>query len=117
MQSARSSSRRPAVARWLVVANLLALGAAGAAHAGMLSGYSVAPTQERLITAGMSQDEVKQTLGRPAHMARYGNEPGPTWSYDVNTVTVGGADQTLFDVDFGADGRVVSAQERVVETD
>lgn len=113
MQPARSISR-PAT-RWLAATGL-ALAAVGAAYAAP-SGYTVAPTQERLVTAGMSQSEVQQALGRPARAMRYGNEPGPTWTYDVTTASLGGDDQTLFDVDFGPDGHVISAQERIVEND
>jgi hypothetical protein len=112
MQSATFIPRLPAARRLLVAG--LALAAAAAQAAG---GYSVAPAQEKLVTAGMSQGEVKQALGRPAQTMRYVNEAGPTWTWDVNTVGIGGADQTVFDVDFGADGRVASAQERVIQRD
>jgi hypothetical protein len=68
MQSATFISRLPAARRLLVAG--LALAAAAAQAAG---GYSVAPAQEKLVTAGMSQGEVKQALGRPAQTMRYAN--------------------------------------------
>ncbi|HSI59434.1 MAG TPA: hypothetical protein VLA16_17865 [Ideonella sp.] len=89
----------------------LAVGAIAAHAAG---GVSVVPSQESLVQPGMSQAEVKQALGRPARHEKFMNEQGPTWTYDVATVETDG--QTLFDVDFGADGKVVSATERIVES-
>ena len=75
------------------------------------SGFTVAHNQESAIKAGMSIAEVQVALGTPEHAVKYGNEPGPTWTY-----TVVGALDTLFDVDFGADGKVIAFGERSDDT-
>jgi hypothetical protein len=94
---------------------LLAVGLVFSAAAAMAAdGYTVNQKQETRIKAGMSQDEVRQIVGQPVRVERFGNEPGPTWTYDV----VGGLGPvSMFDVDFDAGGRVTSAQERSVEVD
>jgi outer membrane protein assembly factor BamE (lipoprotein component of BamABCDE complex) len=85
----------------------------GVAAANAAAGYSVNQKQESLVTVGMSQTDVQQAIGRPSRKVQFGNEPGPTWTYDV----AGVADQaTLFDVDFGSDGKVASISERLDET-
>jgi len=95
---------------------LFALGlAVGAIAAHAAGGVSVLPSQESLVQPGMSQTDVKQALGRPARNEKFMAENGPTWTYDVATSETDG--HTLFDVDFSADGRVVSASERIVQTD
>jgi len=95
----------------LIVAGSLLLGFA-AAHAS--SGFTVTPDQEKLVTVGMTVSEVQQTLGHPALTEQFHNEPGRTLSYNV----VGGADQSmLFDVDFGANGKVASVSEREMDRD
>jgi SmpA / OmlA family len=93
--------------RLLLAAGLL-LGVAAAQAAG---GYIVDKDQEALITIGMDKAEVLQALGRPEADAQFRNEPGPTLTYRVS-----GARQTHFDVDFGADGKVVSTSERIDES-
>jgi len=104
MKSLTQSSR-------LLIASSLLLGFA-AAHAA--SGFAVTPDQEKLVTTGMTVSEVKQTLGHPATTTKFMNEPGPTLSYNV----VGRADPSLlFDVDFGANGRVASVSEREMDSD
>jgi hypothetical protein len=95
--------RQSHVARMLLSAGLL-LGVA-AAHAA--SGYTITQAQESLVSPGMTEAEVRQALGHPAHDVHYRNEPGPTFSYHVL-----GIEDTLFDVDFGADGKVASVSER-----
>lgn len=94
---------------------LLAAGLVFSAAAAMAAdGYTVNQKQEHQIKAGMSQDEVRQIAGQPVRVERFGNEPGPTWTYDVS----GGLGYVaMFDVDFDADGRVASAQERIVDVD
>jgi outer membrane protein assembly factor BamE (lipoprotein component of BamABCDE complex) len=82
----------------------------GVAAAQAASGYTVTPKQEALVAPGMSTDEVRQALGTPERDATYGNEPGPTWTYEVV-----GASGVVFDVDFGSDGKVTSVSERVVQ--
>ncbi|WP_305807069.1 hypothetical protein [Stenotrophomonas sp. YIM B06876] len=94
----------PSASRLLTVAGLV-LGAAAAQAAG---GYTVTQSQEALVTPGMSMDQVQQALGHPEQTIKYRNEPGPTFTYRVMS-----SDPTLFDVDFGADGRVASVSERM----
>ena len=99
---------KPQTSHALVAAGLLL--SLGAAHAA--SGFTVTPRQEAMIQSGMSADQVKQSLGRPAQTVQYHNEVGPTWSYEV----VGALNEsTLFDVDFGANGTVASVSERIVD--
>jgi len=94
----------------LIIASSLLLGFA-AAHAST-SGFTVTPDQEKLVTADMTVSEVQQALGHPALTEQFRNEPGQTLSYNV----VGGADQfALFDVDFGANGKVASVSERELD--
>lgn len=97
--------------------SLFAVGAlltVAAAHAA--GGFVVSPNQEAMVKVGMSTTEVQQALGRPAHNVKFGNEPGPTWSYQVSGAPLVGIseDVALFDVDFGADGKVASIGERTV---
>ena len=102
-----SSLRKPHVAGTLLGAALL-LGAAAAQAA---SGYTVTPAQESLVRPGMTAAEVRYVLGHPAQDVHYRNEPGPTFTYRVV-----GDNESLFDVDFGADGRVASTSERLDES-
>lgn len=83
----------------------LAAVTATVAHAAI--GFTVTPQQETQIAPGMTTAQVQSLLGAPAKGIRYGNEPGPTWTYGVT-----GVKDTLFDVDFGADGKVASIGER-----
>jgi outer membrane protein assembly factor BamE (lipoprotein component of BamABCDE complex) len=85
----------------------LFLGAAAAQAAG---GYTVTKSQEALVAPGMSATAVQQALGRPEANVKFRNEPGPTYTYRIS-----GVGQTLFDVDFGADGKVASVRERMDE--
>ena len=82
----------------LAVGALLATAAVQAA-----SGYVVTPAQEKSIRVGMTRDEVRAALGRPAHNLKYRTEPGRTWTYGVV-----GSDTKVFEVDFNADGKVNS---------
>lgn len=101
--------KTPANSPRLIIASALLLSFAAAHAAG---GFTVTPAQEKLVTVGMTASEVKQVLGRPALTEKFRNEPGPTLSYNV----MGGARETaLFDVDLGADGRVASLSERIVD--
>ena len=101
---------RPSI-RWLAAAALAA--GVGAAYAA--TGFAVTPQQEKLIVPGMSTDQVTASIGRPAHIVRYRTEPGPTWTYNViGAAAVSGGEERVFDVDFGADGKVVALGERVV---
>lgn len=75
------------------------------------AGFTMAPAQEAQITVGLSRDEVRGMLGRPAHNMKYINEPGRTWTYGVVGKNV--VENTVFDVDFSSDGKVLHANERV----
>ena len=91
-----------------LVASALLLAFAGA-HAA--AGYSVMPTQEAAVQPGMTMNEVQQALGKPSQQAKFGNEPGPTWTYSVIGAA---ATPKVFDIDFSPDGRVLSASERLM---
>ncbi len=95
---------KPHTKQWLLAAGL----ALGIASANAAPGYTVTHDQEARITPGMSADEVRQALGRPAQNSRYGNDAGPTWTYRVTSNYW----HAVFDVDFGADGKVMSVEER-----
>ncbi len=72
------------------------------------TGYIVTPQQEKSVRVGMSRDEVRKVLGRPAHNLKYRSEPGRTWTYGVS-----GSDNKVFDVDFTPEGKVAGTAERV----
>jgi outer membrane protein assembly factor BamE (lipoprotein component of BamABCDE complex) len=98
---------KPQTSRWLLAAGLM-FGVAAAQAAG---GFTVNHDQENSIKVGMTTTEVQQALGRPARNVKYGNEPGPTWAYNV----VGTAEpMTVFEVDFSSDGKVASVDERTL---
>ncbi len=90
-----------------IAAMVIGVAALGAFAA---SGYSVTPDQEKLVKIGMTKDEVRMAIGRQSHTVKFGNQPGPTWIYQVNG---GMYEDTTFDVDFGTDGRVMSTGEVV----
>lgn len=92
---------------WLLAAGL----AFGAAAAQAASGVTITASDEAKVALGMSQTEVQQALGRPADKITYRNESGPTWAYEVDGALWG---VTEFDIDFGPDGKVVQASERVL---
>ena len=100
-------ARKPFTPRVLLATGLL-LGVAAAHAAG---GFTVTQRQEALVTPGMTEAEVQQALGHPAQDIHYRNEPGPTFTYHVDAI-----ESTLFDVDFSADGKVLSTGERMEET-
>jgi hypothetical protein len=79
------------------------------AHAA--TGYTVTSHQETQVAPGMSTAEVRQALGQPDRHVKFRNEPGPTWTYRLV-----GSNETVFDVDFGADGKVASTSERIDES-
>ena len=88
---------------------LMAAGlACGAMAAQAASGYIVTQQQETMVSPGMSMDQVRQVLGHPERAVHYGNEPGTTYTYRVRN-----QEQTLFDVDFTADGQVLKMNERM----
>ena len=75
------------------------------------NGSTLSASEEAAIKIGMSTSEVQQLLGRPAHAVKYGNAPGPVWTYYVLGAPFG---RTEFNIDFGPDGRVISTSEYVV---
>jgi outer membrane protein assembly factor BamE (lipoprotein component of BamABCDE complex) len=102
----RHAGRRAGtVVRSATLLAALLLGTVAAEAAG--GGFVINSRDEALVSTGMSRDAVRQALGRPAHNLKYHNEPGRTWTYGVT----GSADK-VFDVDFGADGKVLSTSER-----
>ena len=94
------------ILRWLLTIGL-AFCAAAARAAG---GFSITPSDEARIAVGMTEAEVQQHLGPPARTRHYPNSPGPSWTYAVQGAPFG---RTDFDIDFGADGKVVSTWERL----
>jgi outer membrane protein assembly factor BamE (lipoprotein component of BamABCDE complex) len=85
-----------------------------AALAQAASGFIVTTAQQNAIQVGMSRDEVRGLLGRPAHNVKYRAEPGRTWTYGINDAH--SPDVTMvFDINFSADGRVVSKGTRFEE--
>jgi outer membrane protein assembly factor BamE (lipoprotein component of BamABCDE complex) len=94
-----------------IVALSLVLGAA-AVHAA--KGVTVTPDQEKMVSPGMTAEEVRQTLGRPALIEKFRNEPGPTWTYKV---LANGDTNIVFDVDFSNNGQVASVSQREVPID
>lgn len=75
-------------------------------------GFRVDQSQEAMVTRGMSVEQVRQILGHPTRQIQYRNQPGPTFTYLV----IGTID-TVFDVDFDANGQVTSTNERVIPID
>jgi hypothetical protein len=63
----------------------------------------------------MTATQVREALGRADRDVRYLHEPGATWTYQVSRGP--GADVTLVDVKFNADGTVASTAERFEEAD
>jgi hypothetical protein len=82
----------------------------GVAAAQAATGFTVGQQDETQIKVGMDAASVQQALGQPERVIRYGNEPGPTWEYRVL-----GANPALFDVDFSADGKVSSVDQRDID--
>ena len=103
---ALQSGLNPHFARW-VLAGLLAA-SAGAQAA---DGFTISTSRENDIAIGMSASEVRQLLGRPARAVRYRSAPGPTWTYTVVGALFG---RTDFNIDFGADERVIAKGEMVI---
>jgi hypothetical protein len=77
------------------------------------SGFNITQSDETRVAIGMDSSEVQRSLGPPEKVFRYPRQPGPTWTYNVVGAPFG---ITKFDVDFGADGKVVSASERIIGT-
>jgi hypothetical protein len=99
-------SLNPRLTGWLL-AGLVATCAA--AHAD--GGFTIATSRENVIAIGMSTSEVRQLLGRPARAVQYRSTPGPIWTYNVVDPLFG---KTEFNVEFGADERVIAKGEIVI---
>jgi outer membrane protein assembly factor BamE (lipoprotein component of BamABCDE complex) len=78
-----------------------------AAFAAQAAGFVVNAKDEARVSIGMTRDEVRSALGRPAHNMKYRSEPGRTWTYGVV-----GSDDKVFDIDFSAEGKVSKMGER-----
>jgi outer membrane protein assembly factor BamE (lipoprotein component of BamABCDE complex) len=96
-----NSLKSPLRAALLVSALLVAAVAQAAA------GFTVTAMQQTTIKAGMSREEVRSALGRPAHNVKYKAEPGRTWTYGVQ-----GSPDMVFDIDFSSAGVVLSTSQR-----
>src|SRR5258705_11067233 len=94
------------ITQWLMTAGL----AFCATLAQAAGGFSITPSDEARIAVGMTDVEVRQNLGPPARARQYPQRSGPTWTYEVQAAPFG---RTDFDIDFGADGKVVSTSERL----
>ena len=81
------------------------------AEAHAADGFSITTSRENVVAVGMSTSEVRQLLGTPARADRYRNTPGPVWTYKVVDPLFG---RTEFNVEFGADERVMAKGEVVI---
>jgi hypothetical protein len=93
--------------RWLIVGVFSIVSALVQAA----SGFNITQSEESKVAVGMDTADVQRSLGPPERIRQYPRQPGPTWTYNVVGAPFG---ITKFDVDFGADGKVVSASERIV---
>ena len=96
----------PRLTGWLLAGLFLT-----SAGAQAQSGFTISTKRENVIAIGMSTSEVQQLLGRPARAVRYGNTPGPVWTYRVVDPLFG---RTEFNIEFGADERVMAKGEVVI---
>ena len=92
------------ISRWLLIAGL----ASSAAAVQAAAGYWITPSDEARISVGMTEAEVRQLFGPPVRTRHYPNRPGPSWTYEVRGAPFG---RTDFNIDFGADGKVVITSE------
>jgi hypothetical protein len=99
----------PRLTGWLLAGLVLI-----AAEAQADNGFTITTSRESVVAIGMSTSEVLQLLGRPARAVRYGNTPGPVWTYRVVDPLFG---RTEFNVEFGADERVLAKGEVVIGSD
>jgi len=107
-----TSKRNHRTARGLLAIALVA----AAASTSAATGFVVTERQASVIAPGMTADEVRSALGSPARIIRYQTESGPTWTYTVvGILGVGAGESVVFDVDFGADGKVAKTAERMLD--
>ena len=92
-----------------VLTGALVAGAA-LAHAAA-PGFTVQARDQQLVKVGMTQDEVRTALGKPARTLHLEAMSATTWTYQRPEMEV------VFDVDFGRDGKVIAAGERRVYFD
>jgi hypothetical protein len=78
------------------------------------NGFTISTSRENAVALGMSASEVRQLLGKPARAVQYRNTPGPIWTYNVVDPLFG---KTEFNVEFGADERVIARGEMVIGSD
>jgi outer membrane protein assembly factor BamE (lipoprotein component of BamABCDE complex) len=94
---------------------ILGLLCASATLAMAAKGYVVDPRDERLIQPGMTKAEVQSMIGKPPREKTYAIAPGSTWVYSVRGkphIDFISPENMVYEVDFGADGRVLRAGER-----
>lgn len=84
---------------------------AGAIAAQAAAGFTVSAADEQLVKVGMSQDEVRAAIGVPARNITFKATGLTTWTYQRADV------ETVFDVDFGTNGKVTAAGGRLVHFD
>ena len=93
--------------RWLIVGAFCVVSTLAQAA----SGFNITQSDESKVAIGMGTADVLRYLGPPERVFRYPGRPGPTWAYNVVAAPFG---ITKFDIDFGADGKVISANERII---
>jgi len=93
--------------RWLIIGTFSIV----CALAQAAGGFNITQSDESKVAIGMDTTDVERSLGPPEREFRYPRQPGPTWTYNVVGAPFG---ITKFDVDFGAEGKVVSASERII---
>lgn len=90
----------------LALAAVVSLGIAGFAQAKDLK-----PEEQAMVHMGMSKDEVTQAIGKPVRTQIFRRLGITTWSYGTTDYFERKGDR-IFDVDFGADGKVKSSGAR-----
>lgn len=85
----------------------LAVALSGAAQA------DVRVSDQAAVKVGMNQDEVQRALGKPSKVENYSLSDTSTWIYRSADQFAQPGDK-VFDVDFGADGKVKSSGIRLL---
>ena len=98
--------------RWLIVGAFCAF-CVVSALAQAASGFNITQSDESKVAIGMNMTDVQRSLGPPERVFRYPTQPGLTWTYNVVGAPFG---ITKFDIQFGTDGKVVSASESIIGT-
>ena len=93
--------------RWLIAGTFCIVSALAQAQ----GGYNITQADESKVAVGMNTADVQRFLGPPERIFTYPRQPGPTWTYNVVGAPFG---ITKFDIDFGPDGRVLRANERII---